>query len=90
MPRFDLTVWYVRREMRIVTYPAKGDTHHVQLPRKALAEVSNLSKGEMCSNYSLSICPYVSTTIHCTDRGAGSEGVALPVLQLRHLSGARH
>jgi hypothetical protein len=30
---------------------------HVQSPRKASAEVSNLSNGEICSNYSLSICP---------------------------------
>jgi hypothetical protein len=37
--------------------PAKGGTRHVHAPRKVSAEVSNLSKGEICSNYSLSICP---------------------------------
>jgi hypothetical protein len=56
-PRSDLTTWYVCRETRTVTYPAKGGTRHVQAPRKASAEVPNLSKGEMCSNYSLNICP---------------------------------
>jgi hypothetical protein len=35
----------------------KGGTRHVQAPRKASVEVSNLSKGEMCSNYFLSIYP---------------------------------
>jgi hypothetical protein len=44
----------------------------------------------MCSNYSLSICPYVSITIHRPVRGAGSAGAALPDLQLWHLTGARH
>jgi hypothetical protein len=39
-------------------------TRHVHAPIKVSVEVSNLSKGEICSNYSLSICPYVSTTIH--------------------------
>jgi hypothetical protein len=57
MPWSGLTAWYVRRETRTITYPAKGGTRHVQAPRKASAEVPNLSKGEMCSNYSLSICP---------------------------------
>jgi hypothetical protein len=38
-------------------YPARGGTRHVQAPRKASAEVSNLSNGEICSNYSLSFCP---------------------------------
>jgi hypothetical protein len=63
--RFGLIASYVRRETRTVTYPAKGGTRHVQAPRKASVEVPNLSKGEMCSNYYLSICPYVSATIHC-------------------------
>jgi hypothetical protein len=57
MPWSGLTAWYVRQEMRTVTYPAKGGTRHVQASRKASVEVPNLSKGEMCSNYSLSICP---------------------------------
>jgi hypothetical protein len=34
-----------------------GGTQHVQALRKELVEVPNLSKGEICSNYSLSICP---------------------------------
>jgi hypothetical protein len=32
-------------------------TRHVQAPIKASVEVSNLSKSEIYSNYSLSICP---------------------------------
>jgi hypothetical protein len=56
-PRSDLTASYVRQETRTVTYPIKGGTRHVQAPRKASAEVPNLSKREMCSNYSLNICP---------------------------------
>jgi hypothetical protein len=54
-------------------------------PKKTSAEVPNQSKGEMCSNYSLSICPYVSATIHRPARGAGSASTALPDLQLWHL-----
>jgi hypothetical protein len=72
----------MRRETRTVTYPTKRGTRYVQAPRKALAEVLNLSKGEMCSNYSLSICPYVSATIHRPARGVDSEGAVLPDLQL--------
>jgi hypothetical protein len=56
-PRSGLTTWYVCQEMRTITYPAKGGTRHVQTPRKASVEVSNLSKAEMCSNYSLIIYP---------------------------------
>jgi hypothetical protein len=44
-----------RREL--FTYPAKRGTWHVQTLRKVSTEVTNLSKGEMCSNYSLIICP---------------------------------
>jgi hypothetical protein len=62
-----------------------GGTRHVQTPRRASVEVSNLSKGEMCSNYSLSICPKISATIHRPTRGAGSACAALPDLLLRHL-----
>jgi hypothetical protein len=43
----------------------------------------------MYSNYSLSICPYVSAIIHRPARGAGSAGATLLDLQLRHLPGAR-
>jgi hypothetical protein len=50
---------------------------------KVSAQVSNLSKCEMCSNYSLSICHYVSVIIHHPAREAGSAGTALPDLQLR-------
>jgi hypothetical protein len=52
-PRSGLTAWYVRRETRTVTYPTKRGTRHVQALKKVLAEVPNLSKGEMYSNYSL-------------------------------------
>jgi hypothetical protein len=45
----------MRWETRAITYPAKGCTRDVQAPRKSLAEAPNLSKGEMCSKYSLSI-----------------------------------
>jgi uncharacterized membrane protein len=64
-----------------VTYPAKGGTRHIQTPRKASAEVPNPSKGEMCSNYYLSICFYVSAIIHHPARGAGSAGATLLDLQ---------
>jgi hypothetical protein len=74
--------------MRTVTYPVQGGTRHVQALRKASVEVSNLSKGEMCSNYSLSIYPYVFATIHRPTQGAGSAGAALLDLQLWHLPGA--
>jgi hypothetical protein len=47
----------VCRKTQTVTYPTKGATRHVQALRKASAEVPNLSKGEVCSNYSLSIYP---------------------------------
>jgi hypothetical protein len=40
---------------RTVTYTAKGCTLDVHAPRKVSAEAPNLSKGEMCSNFSLSI-----------------------------------
>jgi hypothetical protein len=42
----------------------KGCTRHVQTLRRASVEVSHLSKGEICYNYSLTIYPYISTTIH--------------------------
>jgi hypothetical protein len=45
------------RETQTVTYPSKGGTRYDQVPRKMSAEVSNLSKSEICSNYSLSIYP---------------------------------
>jgi hypothetical protein len=48
--------------MRTVTYPAKGGTRHVQAPRKASVEASNLSKGEICFNLSLSISFQISKT----------------------------
>jgi hypothetical protein len=56
VPRFGLTAWYVRWKTQTVTYPVKG---HTACPgqKKTSAEVPNLSKGEICSNYSLSICP---------------------------------
>jgi hypothetical protein len=79
----------MRQETRTITYPAKGGTRYVQAPRKASAEVLNLNKGEMCSNYSLSICPYVFATIHHPARGVGSVGAVLPDLQLWHLPGVR-
>jgi hypothetical protein len=68
----------VRREVRTVTYPAKGGTRHVQALRKVSVEVPNLSKGEMCSNYYLSIClrflqPFTALP----------EGLALKVLHSR-------
>jgi hypothetical protein len=52
----------VRQETQTVTYPAKGCTQDVQALRKASTETSNLSKGEMRFNLSLSISFYVSTT----------------------------
>jgi hypothetical protein len=61
-PWSGLTTWYVSREMRTVTYPAKGCTRDVHAPRKASTEASNLSKGEMRFNLSLSISFWVSTT----------------------------
>jgi hypothetical protein len=48
-PRSGLAAWYVRWEKRTITYAAKGAHGMSRLP--------NLSKGEMCSNYYLSICP---------------------------------
>jgi hypothetical protein len=42
---------------RLLPIPLRGGKWHVQAPRKVSAEVSNLSKDEICSNYSLSICP---------------------------------
>jgi hypothetical protein len=59
--RSGLTACYVHREIQTVTYPAKGCTQDVQALRKASTEASNLSKGEMCFNLSLSISFYVST-----------------------------
>jgi hypothetical protein len=61
-PRSGLTTWYARWKIQTVTYPAKACTRDVQALRKALTEVSNLSKGEMRFNLSLSISFYVSTT----------------------------
>jgi hypothetical protein len=55
-----------RTPTRIST--TKGCTRHVQTSRRASAEVSHLSKGEICSNYSLTIYPYISTTIHSPTR----------------------
>jgi hypothetical protein len=89
VPQSGLTAWYVHRETQTITYPSKGGTRHVQALRKALVEVPNLSKGEMCSNYSLSICPKISATIHRPTQGAGFTAAALPDLLLRHLPGAR-
>jgi hypothetical protein len=45
-----------------------------QAPRNASTEVSNLSKGEMGFNFSLSISIQVSTIIHRLARGASSGG----------------
>jgi hypothetical protein len=45
-----------------VTYPTKRCTLDVQAIRKASTKVSNLSKGEICFNFSLSISVYVSIT----------------------------
>jgi hypothetical protein len=55
VPRPSLTTWYVRQETRTVTYTTKGCTLDVQAPRKVSTEVHNLSKREMCFNFSLSI-----------------------------------
>jgi hypothetical protein len=48
-------VLYIRREAQTVTYPTKGCTLDVQIPRRVSTKVLNLSKGEMCFNFSLSI-----------------------------------
>jgi hypothetical protein len=47
-----------RREL--LPTPLRGGTRHVQAPRKASAEASNPSKGEMCFNLSLNISFQVS------------------------------
>jgi hypothetical protein len=49
--------------MQTVTYTTKGCTLDVQAPRKASTEALNLSKDEMCFNFSLSISIWISTTI---------------------------
>jgi hypothetical protein len=49
--------------MQTVTYPTKGCTLVVQTPRKASTEAPNLSKDEICFNFSLSTSIQVSTTI---------------------------
>jgi hypothetical protein len=73
-----LIAWYVQQKIRSVTYPAKGCTRDVQAARKLSAEAPNLSKGEICSNYSLSICVYVSIIIDHPAQGAGSAGTVCP------------
>jgi hypothetical protein len=83
-PRSGFTAWYVCRETRTITYPTKGGTRHIQAPRKVSVEVPNLSKGEMCSNYSLNICPRFLQPFT-----APSEGRAPQALRSR-LLGAHH
>jgi hypothetical protein len=51
----SLNAWYIHREMQTITYITKGCTLDVQAPRKASTEAPNLSKGEMCFNFSLII-----------------------------------
>jgi hypothetical protein len=63
VPRSNLTAWYVYQETRTITYPTKGCTLDVQTSRKASTEVPNLSKDEICFNFSLSIYIQISTTI---------------------------
>jgi hypothetical protein len=53
----------VCRETRFITCPTKECTLDVQAPRKASTEAPNLSKDEICFNFSLSISIWVSTTI---------------------------
>jgi hypothetical protein len=53
--RSGLTIWNMHWEMQTITYLTKGCTLDIQAPRKALIEVPNLSKDEMCFNFSLSI-----------------------------------
>jgi hypothetical protein len=57
--------------MQIVTYPIKGCTLGVQASRKASIEAPNLSKDEICFNFSLSIYIKISTTI-------GSQLLSIP------------
>jgi hypothetical protein len=76
--------------LELLPTPLRG-AHGMSRPQeKTSVEVSNLCNGEMCSNYSLSICPYVSATIHRPARGAGSAGAALSDIQFWHLPKACH
>jgi hypothetical protein len=63
LPWFDLIAWYVYRETQTITYPTKGCTLDVQATRKVSTEAPNLSKHEICFNFSLSISIQVFTAI---------------------------
>jgi hypothetical protein len=55
VPRSHLTAWYMHWETQTVTYPTKRCTLDVQAPIKVSTEAPNLSKDEMCFNFSLNI-----------------------------------